>query len=198
MKEIRNQKYFSLDLELNNLKNGKVPRIIEVGVAIGSPMDPDSITTINWYLDPEESISPFITDLTGITDSMIAEKAVSHEGLAKELGALLDVHKCYVNPVTWGQGDADELKAELKGRNIEFPYFGRRIFDVKNIFVYKQMIKGCTTSAGLKKAMALYGLKFKGEPHRASVDAENTLRFMFHLMSIDREIYQFIQAAKNY
>jgi inhibitor of KinA sporulation pathway (predicted exonuclease) len=198
MNEIRDQKYFSLDLELNNLKNGKTPRIIEVGIAIGSPLSPDSIMTVNWYLDPKEPISPFISNLTGIDDVTISSKAVTHQTVAKELGALLDVHKCYVNPVTWGQGDAKELKNEFSERGIEFPYFGRRILDVKDIFVYKQIVKGITTSSGLKKAMGMYGLKFKGEAHRAAVDAENTLRFFFHLIKMDRNIIEFVEVAKRY
>jgi DNA polymerase III epsilon subunit-like protein len=65
MNPIRDQNYFSLDLELNNLNNGTTPKIIQVGVSIGSPVRSDDIKTFSWYLDPEEDISPFITKLTG-------------------------------------------------------------------------------------------------------------------------------------
>ncbi len=198
MNEVRDQKYFALDLELNNLNNGKTPRIIEVGVAIGSPCKPDQITSVNWYLDPEEEISPFITKLTGITNETVAERSVLHVDLAKQLGALLEVNDCFVNPLTWGQGDADELKNEFRERGIDFPYFGRRILDIKTIFVFNQIVKGLTPSGGLKKAMGTYGIKFMGEPHRAAVDAENTLRFFFHLLERDRTVAQFVDFAKTY
>lgn len=198
MNPIKDQNYIALDLELNNLKNGQVPKIIEVGVAIGSPAEPDKITTVNWYLDPEEPISPFIANLTGITDDTIREKALPHSRVAKELGALIDVYKCYCNPITWGQGDAEELKAEFKERNIDFPYFGRRIFDVKTVYVFKQMVKGCSLSGSLKKAMGSYGVKFRGEPHRASVDAENTLRFLFHFLNKERGLYESLEKLKNF
>lgn len=197
MNPLKDQNYIALDLELNNLKNGEVPRIIEVGVCIGSPVRPDDLITHNWYLDPGEGISPFIMNLTGITNDVIIEKAVSHEAVAEELGDLIETHKCFSNPITWGQGDAEELKAEFRERGINFPYFGRRIFDVKTIFVFRQMVYGRTLSGGLKKAMGSYGLNFQGEQHRASVDAENTLRFFFHLLGRERVAAECVHRLSN-
>lgn len=37
MNPLKDVNYFSLDLELNNKKDGTVPKIIQVGIAIGSP-----------------------------------------------------------------------------------------------------------------------------------------------------------------
>lgn len=193
MNPVRDQNYFALDLELNNLKNGEQPRIIEVGICIGSPLRPNDLIVKNWYLDPEESITPFITSLTGITDEVIAEKAVPHTSVATQLGDLINEYKCFTNPITWGQGDADELQAEFKERGINFPHFGRRIFDVKTIYVFRQMVYGRAVSGGLKKAMQSYGLNFIGEQHRASVDAENTLRLFFHLLQRERSVVDCIQ-----
>lgn len=194
---MRDQNYFALDLELNNLKNGKTPRIIQVGVAIGNPLRPEDIRSVSWYLDPQEGISDEISTLTGITDETIKEKAVSHETVAKELGELIKVYNCFVNPVTWGQGDAQELKDEFRERNIDFPFFGRRIFDVKTVYVFKQMARGKTPSGGLKKAMSTYGLNFIGEAHRADVDAINTLRFFFYLVERENQMLQSVETLKN-
>lgn len=194
---MRDQNYFALDLELNNKNDGSTSRIIEVGVAIGSPLRPAEIKKLNWYLDPQEPITPFISGLTGITEEVIREKAVSHTQVAKELGALIDVYNCFPNPVTWGQGDAQELKNEFSERGIEFRYFGRRIFDVKTIFVYHQMAQGKTPSGGLKKALGAYNLKFEGQPHRAADDACNTLRLFLHLLSREREIRNHVSALSK-
>jgi DNA polymerase III alpha subunit (gram-positive type) len=101
MNPIRDQNYFSLDLELNNKQDGTTPRIIQVGVSIGSPVRPDDIKTFSWYLDPEEEITPFITKLTGIDNQLIKEKAVPHQIVAEELGALININKCFVNPIVW-------------------------------------------------------------------------------------------------
>jgi inhibitor of KinA sporulation pathway (predicted exonuclease) len=191
MNPIRDQNYFSLDLELNNLNNGTTPKIIQVGVSIGSPVRPDDIKTFSWYLDPEEEITPFITKLTGITDEIIKEKSVSHETVAEELGALININKCFVNPVTWGQGDADELKAEFRERNIHFPFFGRRIFDVKTLYVFNQMVQGKSPSGGLRKSMLSYGIDFQGQSHRAEIDALNTLRFFFYFLEKQRKFEEY-------
>jgi inhibitor of KinA sporulation pathway (predicted exonuclease) len=183
---MRDQNYFSLDLELNSKNDGTTPRIIQVGVAWGSPIRPEEIETHSWYIDPEESITPFITQLTGITDEIIQEKSVPHDKLAEELGMLISWEKCFVNPLVWGGNDkfsdATELKDEFRERNIKFPFFGRRVIDVKTLYVFNQMVRGKTPSGGLRKSMISYGLKFQGTPHNASDDALNTLRFFFYFL----------------
>lgn len=197
MNEIRDQNYFALDLELNNKNDGTTPRIIEVGVAIGSPVRPKEIVTKSWYLNPEELIAPFITQLTGIDDDTIRANSVKHEVVAEELGGFIKQYECFTNPITWGQGDADELKTEFRERNIHFPFFGRRIFDVKTIYVYQQMVRGKSVSGGLRNAMNSYRLNFDGTPHRADVDAKNTLRFFFHLLNTERRIQEAIRELKE-
>ena len=182
MNTLRDQNYFSLDLELNNKQDGSTPKIIQVGVCVGSPVRPEDIQTYSWYLNPQEPITEFIQNLTGITDEIIQEKSVSHETLAFEFGKVLKENQVFVNPITWGQGDSSELKDEFRERNIDFPFFGRRIFDVKTIYVFNQMVRGKTPSGGLRKSMISYGLDFIGQSHRADVDALNTLRFFFYFL----------------
>ncbi len=99
---MRNQNYLAIDLELNNKNDGSVPRIIQVGCAIGSPTNPEDIKTFSWYLDPGENITPFITKLTGINDEIIIEKAVTHRTLAQELGELIRVYDIQTPPIVWG------------------------------------------------------------------------------------------------
>lgn len=179
---MKDQNFVALDLELNNYEGCGTPKIIEVGVAIGSPFRADSIRCCSWYLDPGEPIAPFITKLTGITDSLIESGAVTHQTLASELGKLIEVHKCFANPVTWGQGDARELKAEFAQRSVPFPFFGRRIIDVKERVVFAQLARGVSPGGGLRRTLNAHGLKFEGQPHRAADDAKNTLRLFFHLL----------------
>lgn len=193
MNPVRDIKYFALDLELNQLQT---PKVIQVGIAIGSPIRPNDIQTFSWYLDPQEPITPEITKLTGITDEIIQEKAVTHEVLVEQFGALLKVNECFVNPVTWGQGDASELKAEFRERNIDFPFFGRRIFDVKTLYVFQQMVEGKSPSGGLRKSMLSYGLDFVGTPHNAEFDALNTLRFFFYFLQRQRQFEEFRNTMK--
>jgi inhibitor of KinA sporulation pathway (predicted exonuclease) len=183
---MRDQNYLAIDLELNNKNDGTTPRIIQVGVAWGSPIRPEEIETYSWYLDPEENITPFITQLTGITDEIIQEKSVDHKTVAQELGDILTQNQVFTNPLVWGGNnkfsDATELKDEFRERGIHFPYFGRRVIDVKTLYVFNQMVRGKTPSGGLRKSMISYGLDFIGQSHNAEYDSLNTLRFFFYFL----------------
>jgi ATP-dependent DNA helicase DinG len=171
--------YFSLDLELNNKNDGTVPKVIQVGVALGETSE--NIKTYSWYVDPQEPIAPFITELTGITDEMIAEKSVPLSQVAEDLGNLLNEEKPFCNPIVWGANDANQLKNEFRQNGIYFPFFGRRVVDVKTIFVYLEQVNGRSPKGGLRGAMNKYKCPFIGSAHRAEVDAYNTLRFYFAL-----------------
>jgi len=184
--KMKPENFFAIDLELLNKKDGTVPKIIQVGTAFANISTPEDIKTFSWYLNPGEPITPFISQLTGITDEIIQEKSVTHETVAQELGELLKVYNIHSSPIVWGGGgwgnDATELKDEFNERNISFPFFGYRVMDVKTIFTFNQILKQRTKKSGLSKAMASYGLKFEGRQHDASDDAKNTLRFFFHLV----------------
>jgi inhibitor of KinA sporulation pathway (predicted exonuclease) len=201
MNPIRPQNFISIDLELNNKQDGTTPKIIQVGVSIGSPVRPDDIKTFSWYLDPEEEITPFITKLTGIDNQLIKEKAVPHQIVAEELGALININKCFVNPIVWGGGgegnDATELKDEFRERNIDFPFFGRRVVDVKTLYVFNQMVQGKSPSGGLRKSMLSYGIDFQGQSHRAEIDALNTLRFFFYFLEKQRKFEEYKELMRT-
>lgn len=194
---MRDQNYFALDLELNNKSDGSVPKIIQVGVALGNPARlADGFEVRSWYLNPFEPIHPTIVGLTGITDEIIESNSVTHDVLAAELSSFLIQNNAFVNPVTWGQGDANELKHEFAERSIHFAHFGRRIIDVKTIFVFLEMSAGRSPSSGLSKAMGRYGLSFEGKSHRADVDALNTLKFYFNLMKRQNNLNGMVRSAK--
>lgn len=176
---IRNTPYLSLDLELNG------PDIIQVGVAVGSVnTDPSDYLTRSWYVKPMSGapIETRITELTGIDQETINIRGVDHGVVAQELSELIVDSGCFVNPVQWGLGDADELLAEFKACGLVFPHFGRRVIDVKHFFLFIEAANGRALSGGLRSSMGRHGLEFIGTPHRADADAFNTLRFFFHLL----------------
>ena len=45
--------------------------------------------------------------------------------------------------------------------------------------------------------MTKYKLKFEGKPHRADVDAKNTLMFFFELIKRQRKLEEMITSIKN-
>ena len=199
---IATEYYLSLDLELNNAEDSSTPNppIIQVGVAIGTydHYTDNSIITKKWYLNPNEPIYPFITNLTGITDEDVLTKSVTHEVLAEELGALIREYNPFINPVTWGGGDSIELKQEFKDRNIPFPFFGRRWIDVKTWYILRMIAAGKRPSGGLRSAMGIYKINFEGTPHRADDDALYTLRLFFKIVDLQTKSQYIINLAKEY
>lgn len=188
------QKYLALDLELNQ-PSGK---IIQVGIAIGSTKDRrDQYITKKWYISPNEPLDPFITSLTGITDSDISKYCVSHETVARELGEIIKEQGTFINPVTWGGGDSTELLAEFCKNHADFPYFGRRWIDVKTWYTYLMLSRGKNPAGGLASAMGTFKVQFKGDAHRADIDAENTLAFFFTLLQRQTKMENIVSSIKE-
>lgn len=176
--------YISLDLELNNDPNGSTPdpKIIQVGISIGS-LDNGIILTKSWFLDPSEPLYPFITVLTGITQSEIDEHSVSLKTVADQLSQLIYEYNCFVNPVTWGCGDAAKLIKEFKQNGVKFPHFGHRELDVKQIHVFQMLSLNLSPKSSLSSCVKKHKMTFNGTAHRADCDAENTLRLFFKFMN---------------
>ena len=128
MNEMINYNFIALDLEMNQ-PSGKV---IEVGVAIGNVND-GVLEMRNWYVDPQEPIEEYITQLTGIDDEKISSSAVPLSQVAEDLSSLVTKYSCFVNPVQWGGGDTAILLKEFRLAEIPFPHFGRREIDVKTV-----------------------------------------------------------------
>ena len=191
---IADGKFLALDLELNQ-PSGK---IIQVGVAIGDKNTRfEDYVVRKWFIDPQEPISEFINDLTGITDADIRAESYSHEYVARELGELIKEHKVFVNPVTWGGGDSVELLAEFCKNHADFPHFGRRWIDVKTWYTYLMLTHDKAPSGGLASAMGYFKLHFKGAAHRADVDAANTLALFFKLLDRQARLESILDSAKN-
>ena len=187
-------KFLALDLELNQPSS----KIIQVGVAIGDKHTRfEDYVVRKWYIDPQEPINEFINDLTGITDSDIRANAYSHEHVARELSELIREHKVFVNPVTWGGGDSVELLAEFCKNHADFPHFGRRWIDVKTWYTYVMLTRGKAASGGLASAMGYFKMHFKGQAHRADVDAANTLALFFKLLDRQARLESILDSAKN-
>ena len=176
--------YISLDLELNNDPNGSTPdpKIIQVGISIGSLADGIKLTK-SWFIDPGEALYPFITVLTGITQYEVDEQSVSLKTVADEISQLIKEYKCFVNPVTWGCGDAAKLIKEFKLHGVYFPHFGRRELDVKQIHVFQMLSLDLSPNSSLSSCVKRHKMTFAGTPHRADCDAENTLRLFFKFMN---------------
>lgn len=183
--KVRDVNYLALDLEYNS-KGGDngTEDIIQVGLAVGSPHS-GVIRKEAFLVKPSDKtieLHPFITQLTGITQEEYDQGAHTWEEVVAHIVEWHKEYEPFCNPVTWGIGDAYDIRKTVKGEGLDFPFFGRRIIDVKHLFLYVEAANGRAMSGGLRSAMGRHKLQFQGKPHRADIDAANTLTFYFHLL----------------
>ena len=198
---MRNQNYLALDLEINTDGDGWVGDIIQVGIAVGNPgmgIYFDEEILIKPYEKTNDGVlTPFIMQLTGITQEEFDLNSVTLSECAERLKQIISEYNTFVNPVQWGLSDADELLDAFKYSEIDFPHFGHRVIDVKHFFLYLEAANGRALSGGLRYAMGKYKLPFQGKPHNAARDAYNTLRFFFHLLERQKKLEDCVKMMKN-
>jgi inhibitor of KinA sporulation pathway (predicted exonuclease) len=195
---VRNINYLSLDLEYNSDGKNGVEDIIQVGLVVGSPYDGVLYKKAMFSKPSNKKVElhPFITSLTGITQDEYDEQSVSWDVIVDEIKNIHEKYNPFVNPVTWGIGDSYDLVSTVKSEGIKFPFFGRRIIDVKHHFLFLEAANGRSMAGGLKSAMGKHKLKFIGKTHRADDDAFNTLQFYFHLLKRQHLLEETIKNLK--
>ena len=170
-------KIVSLDLEMNQPSG----RIIQIGAAVGCTEERQVTDRFSAIVDPGEPISDFIATYTGVTQERVTAEGVPLQDAAKRLFDFVALHKPFMNPVTWGHGDAETLRAQL-GLEDERWVFGRRSVDVKTVHVMVCLSRGLNPKGGLAKTMANhYSMAFEGRAHDAMFDAVNTMRLFFEM-----------------
>ena len=156
--------------------------IIQVGAAIGSLKTGKVIDTFSRIVNPHEVVSPFITELTGITQEQ-ANNGTSLIGAYKELVEWKTKHKARKQIVTWGNGDHYVLKKQL-GLHVDSEGWalGHRFYDTKTLFQAIMTAKNKKTKMGLAGALAYYGIQFEGRAHDAKFDAANTFALFYKII----------------
>lgn len=190
----------AIDLELNQPSN----RIIEIGYAVGDVLTHEIHQKGSFFVDPGEPLKRRdedpcdIVELCNIWRELDgpAPKRVrvipANASLIQAYNELRNVHEafqCQPNPITWGGGDSQELRTELKWSGEEFGWvFGRRWIDVKTLALELLRAKGQNPSGGLSKTMTKFGLQFQGRKHQADDDALNTLELFFKINRLLNQI----------
>lgn len=163
----------SLDLEMAQ-PSGK---IIQIGAVAGKIKNGEVIETFSRMVKIDEPISPFIIELTGITQEM-NDNGVSLLEAYNDLKAFRRKHKCHKQTIAWGQGDTRVLKEQVREKMPTGPDdwwdFGIRFFDTKTLFQAYMLINEKSMKAGLSKALETFGMEFQGRAHDACADAHNT------------------------
>lgn len=151
---------------------GMENEIIQFGYALINMSERKIEDKGSWLIKPKKStISPFCKNLTGISQKMIDNEAISFELFRKQLEK-----KGFLNmPCTsWGYGDMVQLKEHCDERGLKYPLSRSHLCSKTLFTTYTGRGKGY----GVKSAMDRLGLVFEGEHHQAMWDAHNTARIL--------------------
>lgn len=183
--------FTSIDLEMNQ-PSGK---IIQIGAVVGNIKTGEILDSLSVIVNPHEQlgtcndIETTITELTGITQEQV-DAGVELEEAYLVLRDFHKKHGSFINPITWGGGDAEEVRQQLEsefsaeGKELPAWCFGRRWIDAKTLFVSWRFAHGQPIKSGLAKAMLKVGLRFQGRKHNALDDAKNTFIMYKRLLEL--------------
>lgn len=183
---MKKELFIAMDLELNQPSN----KIIQIGAVVGNIVTGEILDTFSIFVNPNEKLGfcnggendgMTITDLTGITQEDVDNALPLKEAFA-EFAMFVRTYDCFINPITWGGGDTEELRRQLDMGH-EGWIFGRRWIDAKTVYITYRLANGSDPVGGLGKALTRVGLKFEGRKHDALDDAKNT--FLIYKRLID-------------
>lgn len=161
-------------------------KIIQIGAVVGDTENGQILERYRAYVDPGEPLAEFIINLTGITEKEISDQGKSLTEAYEGLRAIHMRHNSFINPITWGGGDSQELFDQLPVESRDNWCFGRRWIDAKTIHVSKMISTGKVLSGGLGTSLKAYNMKFQGRKHDALDDAENTFRIYYQMLYLMR------------
>jgi DNA polymerase III alpha subunit (gram-positive type) len=157
-------------------------RTIEIGAAIFDVKTGKQLGSFNTYVNPNEPISEFITNLTTITD----EKVKNAPQILEAYNELKKWHQSFKStvhtPIVWGGGasnDSHHIWSESK--DTEHNFMGFRTIDAKALYQSLAIYNEMGLQGGLGKACDKLGIGFEGVKHTALADAINTFRLWHHL-----------------
>lgn len=166
----------AIDLEMNQPSE----KIIQIGVVIGNINSGEILKEKSYSIKIDEPLNPYIISLTKITDENL-QKGISLLEAYNELKIIHKEYNCFINPITWGGGDSQELRIQL-GLEKEKFLFGRRWIDAKTLYCSYRIANKQFPAGGLAKALTNLKLKFKGQKHNALDDARNTFIIYYNLI----------------
>jgi len=179
-------KIMALDCEFNQPSR----KTIEIGAAVYDVRSAALVDRFQTYVDPGEPITPYITDLTTITDANVRGAPNIKEAFSA-LKSFHEKHQCFMNPLVWGSGVRnDSLALYEEAAPSEPNFMGFRVVDAKTLYQSVMMFENLKARGGLKDACERLGIGFEGTSHTALADAMNTFRLWYYLVRMFHDGYQ--------
>lgn len=158
---------------------GQVSEIIEIGLTTVDLVAGERVGRHRVLVRPERSsVSPFCTDLTGLTQAEVDTGV----GFAEACRLLAVEHEAGVRPwASWGDYDRKQFTRQCRATGVAYP-FGRRHWNAKLVFTGSH---GLRKRPGMAQALEIAGLPLEGRHHRGEDDAWNIAALVLHLVARD-------------
>ncbi len=177
-----------VDLEMSQPSG----QIIQIGAVYMNLKTGFIVNSFNVYVNPEEELSDYIINLTGITQKQVDSGFKIQDALT-DFWAWTEQNDCR-NIQAWGS-DVWELIRESKLNGISYPDI--RSFNIKELStIVRDTLPNTSTKGGLLKTMETFGLKFEGRQHNALVDATNTANLLFFIREQFRQMFEIKRMLK--
>lgn len=171
-----------LDLELSCYPDGIFPEgerqeIIEIGLTtvdlrdmriVGTPRSIPIIPTMS-------SISPFCTELTGWTETLLKKQGVPFEEAIRRLTEKYGSKSRLLVTDSAGDRKALDWQCAMFGKSTPFGD------DELNVSILYSLLTGEFFNVSLEAKLEKLGLKFEGRPHRADSDSMNIARLFIEV-----------------
>lgn len=180
-----------LDLEMNQPSN----RIIQLSAVKFNLKSGEELASFDSYVNPGEILDPFIIELTGIQQHVVAT-APPLQTVLKDFWAWVEAQCVGGKIVAWGD---DVWLLKLVSTELGVSYPNVRELNLKVMAGWFKSAKGLPEKGGLKTAMQQFGLQFEGVPHNALHDARNTGRLgvaLYRLITIAHKMQQLAEGLK--
>lgn len=167
-------KYIILDLEMEQPSD----EIIEIGYVVGDKMgrifENESI-----YVKIEQPLSPYISELTGISDETLATFGIHKHEVAAKFNDIIQRHKVNPKALTWGAGDVRLLLQQYPEILLH-----NRYLDMKTLFQVEAIANNKTMKKGLFAAATLLNIpQEERKAHSAKDDAYITYLVFVHYVN---------------
>jgi DNA polymerase III alpha subunit (gram-positive type) len=173
--------FMSLDLEMNQTDTDN--KIIQIGAVIGNIESGLVLDKLSIIVNPGETVTSYITKLTGITDQQCRNGVYLPDAYAR-LIRFKDQYGAFINPIVFGGGDTECLKKQLAEYGPTEWHLGRRWIDVKTLYVAFQLANGKPVQGGLKNVCKKFGVNFQGPAHDALQDSLNTFNLFVAILKL--------------
>lgn len=168
-----------VDLEATCSDDGTVPRdqmeIIEIGAVLVGMEDLEVLDTFQTLVLPvrHQELTPFCTELTGITQNMVEDDGVPFADAMAALKQWMRLGERHAVFGSWGDYDRKQFDQDCRFHRITYPM--PHHINLKKRFSIKQ---GLRKRLGMAGALKKCGLPLEGNHHRALDDAKNISKLL--------------------